>query len=89
MNVSLNVLGIEPHGAMQGVSLLPLIINENSENINLISYSETVMPRIRFTEPELVSLRTENWKYIRYIEDGFEKCLGEFRVYINIFIIVW
>ncbi len=70
MNVLLNVLGIEPHGAMQGVSLLPLIINENSENINLISYSETVMPRIRFAEPELVSLRTENWKYIRYIEDG-------------------
>jgi arylsulfatase A-like enzyme len=70
MPTILEFLDIETVTEIQGVSLLPLILDEEEKKLNLASYGETLFPRLRFGEEELRSYRTDRWKYIRFIKDN-------------------
>jgi arylsulfatase A-like enzyme len=69
MPTLLELLNLKQVKDIQGVSLLPLIFEED-KNLGLASYGETFLPRLRFGEEELRSYRTERWKYIRFINDN-------------------
>jgi arylsulfatase A-like enzyme len=69
MPTLLELLNLRQVKDIQGVSLLPLIFEED-KNLGLASYGETFLPRLRFGEEELRSYRTERWKYIRFINDN-------------------
>ncbi|UCC38417.1 MAG: sulfatase [Candidatus Aminicenantes bacterium] len=70
MPTILELLDQEKVTEIQGVSLLPLMSDEEEKKLNLASYGETFFPRLRFGEEELRSYRTERWKYIRLIKDN-------------------
>lgn len=69
MPTVLDILEITSSSNIQGLSLTPLIFQNDNSDIKLTSYGETLYPKLRFGGEELRSYQTEKWKYIRYIED--------------------
>ena len=70
MPTILGILGIKPLKKFQGINLMPVISRGNTEKLNLTSYGETLLPKLRFGDEELRSYRTNKWKYIRYTKDN-------------------
>jgi arylsulfatase A-like enzyme len=66
----LSMLNIKTSDKIEGVSLLPYILQQGNENMPLTSYGETLMSKLRGGEEELRSFRTEKWKYIRYTKEN-------------------
>ncbi|NOR53541.1 MAG: hypothetical protein GQ536_05595, partial [Candidatus Aminicenantes bacterium] len=70
MPTILEILGIKPLKNFQGINLMPVISRGNIKKLNLTSYGETFLPKLRLGEEELRSYRTNKWKYIRYTKDN-------------------
>ncbi len=70
MPTILELLGIKPLNNFQGINLMPVISRGNTKKLNLTSYGETFLPKLRLGEEELRSYRTNKWKYIRYTKDN-------------------
>ena len=64
MPTLLHILGLPLPSEIQGKSLLPLILDKNS-NQERFAYSETYYPRYHFGWSELKSLQNSRYKYIQ------------------------
>jgi len=69
MPTLLEMMGLPTPKEVQGVSALPMV-DGNAATTRTVSYSETMLPRLRFGSWDVFAYQDERWKYIRRAKSG-------------------
>ena len=67
------ITGVEPILKMHGLSFLPLLQNENPEWRDAF-LAEYFLEKVARRNPAWKAIRTKEWKYIAYPDEGKEFC---------------